>query len=180
MQSNTALLIIDVQAAMFVENDPVYQGEALLTKLVKLIYGARVAGVPVIYIQHCSNADDDLKIGSPGWAIHTTIAPLSDDLIVQKHHPDSFQDTILQSELERRNIIQLILAGIQTEYCVDTTCRRAYSLGYNVVLVQDAHSTWNSNALQAQQIIDHHNLVLGDWFAKLKSTIEIDFSHITP
>lgn len=44
--------------------------------------------------------------------------------------------------------------------CVDTTCRRAFSLGYDVVLAKDAHSTMNSERLTASQIIEHHNDVL--------------------
>jgi nicotinamidase-related amidase len=63
---------------------------------------------------------------------------------------------------------------MQTEFCIDTTCRRAYSLGYEIILVEDAHSTWNNNVLQAPQIIAHHNLVLGDWFSKLLPADNID------
>ena len=68
----------------------------------------------------------------------------------------------------------LIITGMQTEYCVDTTCRRAYSLGYRVTLVKDAHSTWGTDLLTAPQIIAHHNEVLGGWFAKLKEADEIE------
>jgi nicotinamidase-related amidase len=94
-------------------------------------------------------------------------------VVVQKHHPDAFQDTNLRRELESKSIERLIITGIQTEYCVDTTCRRAYSLGYDVTLVKDAHSTWSTDHLTAPQIIAHHNAVLGGWFAELKEMIEL-------
>jgi hypothetical protein len=61
------------------------------------------------------------------------------------------------------------------EECVDTICRRAYSLGYDVTLAQDAHSTWDTEHLEASQIIDHHNQVLGGWFATLKEACGIGF-----
>ena len=95
--------------------------------------------------------------------------------VIHKHHPDAFQDTDLQRELEARGIRHLILAGIQTEYCVDTTCRRAYSLGYEVTLVRDGHSTWDSQDLRAPQIIAHHNTVLGGWFAGLRAASEVEW-----
>jgi nicotinamidase-related amidase len=95
--------------------------------------------------------------------------------LLVKRHPDSFQETELQRELKERDIEHLVIAGIQTEYCVDTTCRRAYSLGYDVVLVQDGHSTWDSEHLDASQIIAHHNNVLGGWFARLQPAREIKF-----
>lgn len=47
--------------------------------------------------------------------------------------------------LQARHIGNLVIAGNQTEYCIDTTCRHAASLGYNVTLVRDAHRTWDSN-----------------------------------
>ncbi|MBN1535620.1 MAG: cysteine hydrolase [Anaerolineales bacterium] len=174
MQSNTALLIIDVQMAMFADSDPVYQGEALLAKLSQLIDKARTAGIPVIFIQHNTGQSGDLAEGSPEWQIHPDITPMPGEVIVHKRHPDSFQDTILQTELKKKGITHLIIAGIQTEFCIDTTCRRAYSLGYEAILVKDAHSTWDTKVLKAQQIIDHHNLVLGDWFAKPQTADEID------
>jgi len=79
----------------------------------------------------------------------------------------------LGRELDIRGIKKLVITGLQTEYCVDTTCRRAYSLGYDVVLVKDAHSTWDSGDLSAQQIIDHHNNVLGGWFVTLKNEEDV-------
>jgi hypothetical protein len=99
--------------------------------------------------------------------------------VIQKHHPDAFQDTNLQPELESRGIERLVIAGIQTEYCVDTTCRRAYSLGYDVTLVKDAHSTWDTDCLTAPQIIAHHNNVLGGWFVELKEASEIEFGDVS-
>jgi nicotinamidase-related amidase len=175
VQSDTALLIIDVQLGMFEESDPVYRGDELLATINDLIARARDAGVPVIYVQHSGGDGHLLEPGSPGWPIHPAIAPARGELIVHKRHPDSFQETALQHELEIRRVRRLIVAGIQTEYCVDTTCRRAYSLGYDVTLAQDAHSTWDTKHLEASQIIDHHNQVLGGWFATLKEVCRIGF-----
>lgn len=61
--------------------------------------------------------------------------------------------------------------------CIDTTCRRAFSLGYKVTLVSDAHSTWNSQVITAQQIINHHNSVLR-WFADVYSSRDIKFDNV--
>ena len=95
--------------------------------------------------------------------------------MVQKPTPDSFHETNLHHQLGLRGIKKLIIGGLQTEYCIDTTCRRAVSLGYYVILVQDAHSTWDSPYFTAQQIIEHHNFVLGGWFATLNNESDIKF-----
>ena len=173
--NNTALLIIDVQNCMFNPAEPVYNSEILLTNLTTLIDQARAAETPVIYIQHCGPVGAPHAPGEPGWEIHPAIAPHAGELIVQKTTPDSFYQTTLKDELTTRGIEKLVIAGIQSDYCVDTTCRRAMSEGYTVTLISDAHSTWGDGGLSAEQIINHHNTVLGNWFAKLETTETVAF-----
>ncbi|MED3572962.1 cysteine hydrolase family protein [Cytobacillus praedii] len=169
----TALLIIDVQNAMFHESNPIYDGEQLLKNLQDLINRARTVNIPVFFVQH---NDEEFKSGTSAWEIHSSIAPNVGEVVIQKHTPDSFYETELHEKLQTEQIKNLVVAGNQTEYCIDTTSRRAYSLGYNVTLVKDAHRTWDSSALSAQQIIDHYNEVLGNAFATLKETKEVQFS----
>jgi len=176
MGNDTALAIIDVQVGMFEDSDPVFQGTELLEKINSLIDKARAANLAVIFVQHDGEGDHPLRPDKPGWPIHPALHRLDGDVVVRKLHPDAFQGTTLQPELEARGIRNLIVAGIQTEFCVDTTCRRAYSLGYHVTLVQDAHSTWDTQYLKASQIIAHHNLTLGGWFVSLKAAGEIQFT----
>jgi nicotinamidase-related amidase len=172
----TALMIIDVQQAMFAEEFPVYQGSELLKTLGGLIARARQAGVPVIYVLHCEQAGQQLDPDGPGFPVHPAIAPQPGDGSVRKYHPDSFQDTTLLAQLEQLGVKNLVIAGIQTEMCVDTTCRRAYSLGYAVTLVKDGHSTWNNSGLSAAQIIAHHNETLSMMFARLQLADEVQFA----
>jgi len=175
MEGNTALMIVDVQTGMFAESDPVANGDELLATINQLIAQARDAGPPIIYIQHDGAKNGLLDPDKPGWPIHPAIAPAEDDVVIRKCHSDSFQGTDLQRVLENYQIKRIVMVGIQTEYCVDTTCRRAYSLGYDVALVQDGHTTWDTEQLQASQIIAHHNEVLGNSFATLVAADEIQF-----
>lgn len=169
--SNTALLIIDAQNEMYDEANPVHQSEKMLRNLKSLIEKARAADVPVIYVQH---NDAALVEGTDFWQIHPSIAPEPDELIVQKKTPDSFYGTRLLEELKNRGIQNLVLAGNQTEYCIDATTRSASQHGFNVTLVKDAHGTWDSEDRKASQIIDHYNEQLRD-FAALQETGEIEF-----
>ena len=92
--------------------------------------------------------------------------------------PDAFYKTNLHQHLSTHGIKKLIIAGIQSEFCVDTTCRQACcSLDYDVTLVIDAHSTWNTDLLTAPQIIAHHNSLLSDWFVTLKAEQDIFFEN---
>ncbi|MBN1287154.1 MAG: cysteine hydrolase [Anaerolineae bacterium] len=170
----TALLVVDVQTANFDGKTmpPIHDGERLLANVGKLIQKARAAGAPVVYIQH---TDSDAERGTPGWQIHPAVAPKPGESVVEKRTPDSFHETLLQAVLQSKGVTGLVVAGLQSEYCIDTTVRRAFSLGYDVTLVSDAHSTWDGGDLTAAQIIAHHNQVLGGWFAKLRITEGIGF-----
>lgn len=173
--SDTALLIIDMQKGNFLEPHPIYKGNELLTRVKRLINKARTAQLPIVYVQNNGTQGDPDEYGTAGWEIHASITPVRGDVVIQKQTPDAFHETKLRSELESRRIKKLIITGLQTEYCIDTTCRRAFSLGYETILVEDAHSTWNSPLFTAQQIIDHHNQVLAGWFTTLKKEREIKF-----
>lgn len=175
MSTDTALLVIDVQKFMFAETDPVYQSTELLAAIDDLLAKARAAKVPVIYIQHNGGPGKPLESGSEGWPIHPAIAPAAGELVIGKATPDAFHETTLQAELAARGITKLVVTGIQTECCIDTTCRRALSLGYQTTLVCDAHSTWDSRTLSAAQIIAHHNEALDGWFVTPKPASEITF-----
>jgi nicotinamidase-related amidase len=179
MSNDTAVVIIDVQVGMFDPADPVYRGEEMLATLKRLLAKARAAQIPLFYVQHNEGKGAPLETNTPGWQIHEAIAPREGEPVIQKHYPDSFQQTTLQDELQARGIKKLVIAGIQTDYCIDTSCRRAFSLGYEVTLVKDGHSTWNDAAITAPQIIAHHNLVLGGWFATVKNEEEIAFERVT-
>jgi len=173
--NNKALLIIDMQTGDFSKKKPTCKGNNLINKVKSLIKKAHTEGIPIVYVQHNGGKGDPDEYGTAGWQIHPSIAPLKGDIVIQKQFPDAFQKTSLHRELQEREIKKLYVAGLQTEYCVDTTCRRASSLGYKVVLIEDAHGTCDSSLLKAEQIINHHNQVLGGWFATLKKEEEVDF-----
>ena len=159
MSINKALLVIDVQVGI-IEGFHAYRGREVLEQISKLLERARASNMPIIYIQHDGEEGHPLEVGTEGWEIHPDIKPFEGELIIRKRASDSFFETALQHELEARGIKHLIVAGCMTEYCVDTTSRRAISMGYDLTLVSDAHTTVDNKLLTAAQIIAHHNALL--------------------
>ena len=153
----------------------VSNADKLLSNISQLIEDARQAAIPIIFVQHNGEKGHPLEHGTEGWKLHPNLDVTDIDLVVKKSTPDSFYDTDLQEQLNSYKIRRVVIAGIQTEFCIDTTCRRAFSMGYEVTLVKDAHSTWDTNHLSASQIIDHHNSLLSEWFVSLKGVNEISF-----
>ena len=179
--SKTALLAIDVQRVFYDDDTipPVFDGEQILARISDVVQRARASGLPIVYIQHDGGRGHPLEEGSQGWQIHPAVQPERDDVIIAKTTPDSFHETGLKSELDALGVESLIVVGNQTEFCVDTTCRRACSLGYKITLIKDAHSTWNNDYLTAQQIIAHHSFVLGRRFVRLDESSGIDFGQLS-
>jgi nicotinamidase-related amidase len=178
MVGKSALLVIDVQMAFFLKGSKVlaYNGEEYVARMREVITRARKAGVPVIYVQHDGAKGTPWEPGTPGHQIHPAIAPKPGELIVHKPTPDAFHKTNLQEELDARGIKRLTVVGIQSDWCVDTTVRRAYSLEYETTIVEDAHTTFDTEVLKAPQIIAHHNSIFAGRFAKLVKTADVDFS----
>ena len=178
-RSHNALLIIDVQVGL-VKLIPAEIRAGVLSRIETLLSRARASGAPVIYIQHDGPRGHALETHTKGWEIHPSINPLDSESVVKKRESDSFFETTLRQELEKIGITRLIIGGGMTEYCVDTTCRRATSLGYDVMLASDAHLTRDNKVLTAANIIAHHNFVLddfgaGDHVVRVRPTDEIVF-----
>jgi nicotinamidase-related amidase len=176
---SSALLIIDVQIGLLELMPPEVQS-SVLSKIKTLLTKARASGIAVIFIQHDGPKGHPLETHTKGWEIHHSLNRVDGEPIVRKRESDSFFETELQGELGKRGVTSLIVAGGMTEYCVDTTCRRATSLGYDVTLAGDAHLTRDNKVLSAASIIAHHNFVLDDFGAgehvvRVKPTDEIDF-----
>jgi nicotinamidase-related amidase len=154
----TALLVIDAQAGIIQGpfDGPVYQAEQLLHTIRGLLDHARSHKLPVFFVQDV----DLLQGGDEAFAIPPEIAPLPGEPVIHKQATDSFHGTTLHEQLQAQEINHLVIAGCKTQFCIDSACRKATTLGYDVTLVKDGHSTTDSKVLTAEQIIAHHNSCL--------------------
>jgi nicotinamidase-related amidase len=173
--TKTALVVIDVQEAMFLQPTPPHDGVGVVERIGKLLDRARAEGVPIYYVQHGEGPGGDFERGSAGWQIHAPIAPKPGEAIVEKSHPSAFHDTDFDAVLKQEGIGRLVICGMQTEYCVDSTCRAAYGLGYEIALVSDAHTTFDTPILTGAQIQAHHNRTLGGSFTECVPAAEVTF-----
>ena len=163
--NGTALVVIDVQNAIVDGEAPIYRRDEVLRAIADLLANARGAGVPVFHVQHENPNYPPLTRGADGWQIHPAVAPVPGEPVIQKRACDAFYGTSLRGELDARGVTRLVMAGCETDFCIDTAARRALSLDFDVVLVADAHTTTNGSddgPLTAAQIVAHHNAVLAN------------------
>lgn len=155
----TALLIIDVQTILCEGRWAVHEADAVVQRINAMSARARAAGLPVVVVQH-EETEGPMLYDAPGWQLAPALQVSATDLRLRKTGSDAFHQTDLQAQLQARGVDRLIVCGMQTDFCVDSTVRRALALGYPVSLVSDAHSTLDNGVLSAAQIIAHHNLTL--------------------
>jgi nicotinamidase-related amidase len=157
--TKTALLVIDVQQGLCEGEQEAFESQAVIARINQVAEKARSAGAFVVFVQH-EGSSGYLDFGSDAWQLARGLRVEAGDLRIRKTTPDAFHRTELQSLLERHAVSDLVIGGMHTEFCVDTTTRRALALGYPVVLVEDAHTTRDNAHLSAAQIIRHHNATL--------------------
>lgn len=153
-----AILVIDMQRGLVLG---AHRQDELVATVNGLIGRARAEAVPVVFVQHNHATFEPMMRGNRGWEIFDELDRQADDPVVEKAACDAFYDTALDATLKSLAAEELIITGLQTEYCVDTACRAALSHGYDVILVADGHSTGDSD-MPAAVVVDHHNAVLAN------------------
>ncbi|WP_287928407.1 cysteine hydrolase family protein [Arthrobacter sp.] len=152
---NTALVVIDVQKGVV---DGAYGRDAVVANIGALVEKAREAGTPVVWVQH---SDEQLEEGSEAWKYVPELVRREPEPLVHKTFGDSFEATDLEAVLARAGVGRLVVAGAQTDACIRSTIHGAFTRGYDVTLVGDAHTTEDQSSWGApppEAVIAHTNL----------------------
>jgi len=156
--SVTASLVIDVQTGLATG---AYREKELLEVINLTNTRVRCGGGMVVFVQHCHASYEALMVGNPGWQLHSGLDVKEQDLTVAKRASDSFYDTELEILLRDAGVENVIISGLQSEFCVDSTCRAALSRGFAVTLLSDGHTTGDSH-MKAVEVVNHHNIILAN------------------
>lgn len=180
---HTALLIIDVQ------NDYFPGGKMTLEKSVqaaentrRILEYFRNNHLPVIHIQHISTNDGAtfFLLGTEGAKINHLVLPREDEKVIVKHFPNSFRETDLLNYLQSKNIKNLVITGMMTDVCVESTTRAAFDFGFTNIIIGDATATGNRElngevikAEEVQRSFLAGISALGNLYARVINTDEL-------
>lgn len=172
VKPKAALIIIDVQES-FAQMPFWEQGihAPFQQALLKLDAGARAAGVPVVHICHVGRAGPFLP--ESGFVKPLSWLPGDPAVRFDKHTHNAFTDTGLDLWLRRQGVTKLLISGIRTEQCCETTARVGSDLGYDVDFVSEATLTFpmthagSGRTFSAEEITTRTELVLADRFARI-------------
>jgi nicotinamidase-related amidase len=140
----TALLIVDIQNDYFPGGRNELSGPMAAAGNARLLLDTfREKGMPVFHIRHESTRQGATFFipGTPGAEIHELVKPQDNEAVITKHFPNSFRDTELLPLLKKADVTRLVVCGMMTHMCIDTTVRAAYDHGFEVLLAHDACAT---------------------------------------
>ncbi|AWK52484.1 cysteine hydrolase [Clostridium beijerinckii] len=153
--NKTVLLVVDFQEGLVVGNP--FNKENTINNIKLLIKECRHKKVEVIYVRHDGGKGGELEFGSEGWQIYNPIAPKEGEKIIEKKYNSAFKNTELKEYLNEKNIGTIILVGMQTEYCIDTTCKVAFEHGFKLIIPEETNTTFDNEYMSGKEIHDYYN-----------------------
>ena len=170
----TALVLVDAQQGLLDGEAAIPDAASVIDRLAELLAAARSAGTPIIHLQNDGAPGSLDEPGTPGWLIYPKLAPISGELLLRKTRDDGFDGTELEDILARRGVTRIAVAGLLSEMCVSATVRGALARGFHVVLVHDAHATYNLDDIPSSIVARVAEHALGDEI-ELADTLSIRF-----
>lgn len=177
--SKAVLLVVDVQVGVI---RGAWNAAQVIQNIGVAVEKARAQGAPVIWVQH---ADDELVSGSADWQIVPELPLAPGEAQIQKQFNSAFEQTALDETLAQLGVARIVLAGAATNWCIRATAYAALERGYDLTLLQDAHTTEtleleNNIRIEAQDIIRELNVAVA-WLSypgrknSVAASAEVDF-----
>lgn len=170
---NTALLIVDVQESFKRAGRWERRSNRDFEQnLGRLVSAWREAGLPRFFILH-TDPDPGFGVNDPEFRVMDFLARRDDEPLLVKNTRNSFTSTDLEAQLDALGVERVVVAGLTTEQCCETTTRVAADLGYEVDFVTEATSTFPLAGIEMNELVARTELVLRDRFARIATVDEV-------
>ena len=155
-----ALLVVAMQQAA---TNGVWRRDEVIGKVKDLVGRARLAGVPVVWVRRTTS---ELSPGSIGWQLVDELVPAPGEPIIEAPYPNCFDATDLDATLIGLNVGRLVVCGVRTDRSIRASIAGALAHGYDVTVVEDAHTTTGFQAsgmsFDAEYGVGYLNALWGD------------------
>jgi nicotinamidase-related amidase len=176
---DSAIVLIDIQNEYFKGGKrELCAPDEAAKNAARALESFRGRGFPVFHVRHVNAAPGagSFLPGSFGAEIHESVSPLAGETVVEKHYPSAFLRTGLYDGLKSKGINHIVVCGMMSHMCIDTSVRAAQDYGLSVTVLEDACATrdlsWGGETIPARTV---HNAVmasLNGTFARVVRTDE--------
>ena len=149
------LLVIDIQKG--ITDERLHAFESFISNTKKIIETARQNNVEVIYVQHDDGPGTGFSIGDRDFEIADQVAPRDGEKIFYKTINSAFGNKELAEYLEQSKEKDLMIVGLQTNFCIDATVKSAFERGYNVIIPQGTNSTFDNDYMDGETTYRYYN-----------------------
>ena len=176
---STALILVDIQNDYFPGGSMELVGiNQACARAKELLAFFRERRWPVFHVQHIASSEKStfFRPGTDGAKIRDDVRPLPEEVVIQKHRPNSFRETTLLEALRRAAVEQVVICGAMSHMCMDATTRAANDLGFACVVVHDACATrdlhFGERVIPARDVHGSFMAALGMGYADVLSLDE--------
>lgn len=168
MKNKQVLIVVDVQVGVM---QTAWEADRIIKNIAVAVNKARAQHVPIVWVQH---SDDELIYGSPEWEWVPQLSPGAGEQRIDKNYNSSFEQTELKELLSDLGATHIVLCGAATNWCIRATAYGALERGYNLTLLEDAHTTEtieldNGVAIEAEDVIRDLNVTMS-WVSYPRSS----------
>lgn len=149
------LLVVDTQKA--ITNSKLYKFDLFKSHVIELIELARNNNIEIIFVRHDDGIGYELTRGNDGFEIYDEFQPVNGEVIFDKKVNSAFKDTGLLEYLRQKEENTIIIAGLQTDYCIDATIKAGFEYGFKMIVPSNANSTVDNPYMTAEQSYRYHN-----------------------
>lgn len=149
------LLVVDTQK--LITNEKLYEFDTFVSNVKKLINKARENNIEVIYVRHDDGHGSELTKGTDGFEIYEEFKLMDGEKIFDKNVNSAFKGTGLLEYLSNNGEKEVIVVGLQTDYCIDATIKCGFEHGLHIIVPAYANTTVNNKFMSAEQSYRYHN-----------------------
>lgn len=164
------LLVIDTQK--LITNEKLYKFDMFVSNVKEIIHTARENNIEVIYVRHDDGAGNELTKGNDGFEIYKEFEPINEEKIFDKDVNSAFKGTGLSEYLRNKDEKDIIIIGLQTDYCIDATIKCGFEHGFNIIVPAYLNTTVNNEFMPAEQSYKYYNEFM--WNGRYAECISLD------
>ena len=164
------LLVIDTQK--LITNEKLYKFDVFVSNIKKIIHEARKNNIEVIYVRHDDGAGNELTKGNEGFEIYEEFQPAHNERIFDKKFNSAFKGTGLLKYLSDKGEKDVIIVGLETDYCIDATIKCGFEHGFNIIVPAYSNTTINNKFMTADKSYQYYNEFM--WNGRYAECISLD------
>jgi nicotinamidase-related amidase len=164
------LIVIDIQKG--ITDERLYDFDGFIKNVTSIIDAARKNNVEIIYVQHDDGPGTGFSFGDKDFEIADQVAPKENEKIFIKTINSCFGNNDLANYLRESKEKDLMIVGLQTNFCVDASVKSAFERGYKVIVPKGTNSTFDNDYMDRETTYKYYNDMM--WPERFASCISVD------